>query len=109
MQDNLDRLFAKFKRDMLAKQQREKHIHFDELGVIGRRMYHTATGAALADFSSHTAAVQAAHVLNDHDWAPPFGRWFTTQDDAQRIHAVRKMIKELNASLKENQNEHARN
>lgn len=109
MQDDIDRQFVKFKRDILAAQQRAPRIHFDDLGVVGRRLYHTSTGAALADFSSHSAAVQAAHVLNDREWVPPFGRWFTTPDDAQRIHAVRKMIDDLNATLRENQSEQSSN
>lgn len=69
-------------------------INIDELSVVGRRIYDGRTGDALADFSSHTAACQVAHLLNDPDWVPPFGRWITTPDDALRYKAVREMLDE---------------
>lgn len=67
-------------------------IVIHELSVVGRRLY-DGTGEALADFSSHTAACQVAHYLNNPDWAPPCGgKWFTTPDDVLRARAVREMI-----------------
>lgn len=69
-------------------------INFDDLSVVGRRLYNGRDGSALADFSSHSAACQVAHLLNDPEWTPPYGRWFTTLDDVARMRAVREMIDE---------------
>lgn len=69
-------------------------INIDELSVVGRRLYDGRNGTALADFSSHTAACQIAHLLNDPDYVPPFMRWLTTPDDVLRYKAVREMLSE---------------
>ena len=74
--------------------QRAPRINIDELSVVGRRLYDGRTGNALADFSSHTAACQVAHLLNDPEWVPPFGEWYTNPDDALRYKAVREILNE---------------